>query len=384
MLIFLAMEIRETIDGVEVLTSAEKRAEKDAAFAQMSSFSMEAAAVAEVAAEGAAVAQVPGAADGPGARPPPPTAPPPPPPWPNPEAASDVLLKTVHLILPLSGRSATFFRFIRTLENSCLRNGDRVALVVVLFPSESEDTADACEEVVRDLQRRYPDHRLSLVRLEERFARARALQLGAAQVPDSDDDLLMFIDVDMMFTAESINRARLNTIRGKQTYFPIVYSEFDPATLRSVLPAPEQSNLSEAFETGQWRLTSAPDRIVEDAGYWRLYGFGIASMYKSDLKKAGGFDTSIRGWGREDVDLFERILGSSGLRIFRAVDPDLVHVFHVVECSPDLERSQLDMCKGTRADMLGSVRTLAAMVLRKGPRLLDVARKERIKPDAVR
>lgn len=48
-------------------------------------------------------------------------------------------------------------------------------------------------------------------------------------------------------------------------------------------------------------------QIDEEVGYWRAFGFGIVSMYKSELLMAGGLDTSILGWGQEDVDLFEKV-----------------------------------------------------------------------------
>lgn len=48
-------------------------------------------------------------------------------------------------------------------------------------------------------------------------------------------------------------------------------------------------------------------QINEEVGYWRSFGFGIVSMYKSDLKAVGGLDTSILGWGGEDVDLYEKV-----------------------------------------------------------------------------
>lgn len=48
-------------------------------------------------------------------------------------------------------------------------------------------------------------------------------------------------------------------------------------------------------------------QINEDVGYWRAFGFGIVAMYKSDLKAVGGLDTSILGWGGEDVDLYEKV-----------------------------------------------------------------------------
>lgn len=70
----------------------------------------------------------------------------------------------------------------------------------------------------------------------------------------------------------------------------------------------------------------------------------------------GGFDTTIKGWGKEDVDLFEKFIGASkNISIFRSVDPDLVHVFHVVDCDPKLDELQMRMCYATRADTYGSV-----------------------------
>lgn len=48
-------------------------------------------------------------------------------------------------------------------------------------------------------------------------------------------------------------------------------------------------------------------QINEEVGYWRAFGFGIVAMYKSDLKAVGGLDTSILGWGGEDVDLYEKV-----------------------------------------------------------------------------
>lgn len=74
-----------------------------------------------------------------------------------------------------------------------------------------------------------------------------------------------------------------------QVYFPVVFSEFDPAVV---------------YGAG----VSAPSHflVTRDSGYWRQFGFGIASAYRSDVEAAGGFNTAIRGWGKEDVDLFDR------------------------------------------------------------------------------
>lgn len=103
----------------------------------------------------------------------------------------------------------------------------------------------------------------------------------------------------------------------------------------------------------------------------------------------GGFDSSISGWGKEDVDLFDKFVrGGAGTtsgdeknptedekipsrgeknsheqfpfpRVFRASDPHLVHVYHVARCEArDLTASQYRMCVNSRADTLASVQTL--------------------------
>lgn len=87
----------------------------------------------------------------------------------------------------------------------------------------------------------------------------------------------------------------------------------------------------------------------------------LKRIYKSF--QVGGFDTSIRGWGKEDVDLFDKFIAASeNITIFRAVDPGLVHVFHIVECDPNLTETQLDMCKSTRASTFGEINQLSQLV----------------------
>ncbi|KAK9506598.1 hypothetical protein O3M35_008499 [Rhynocoris fuscipes] len=249
--------------------------------------------------------------------------------------------KVINFILPLSGRFEIFRRFIRNFEDVCLKNEERVSLTVVLFPSAKENTVQRILDTVRGLQKLYTYARIEVVPVFENFARAKALEIGASYAREPED-LLFFIDVDMVFRSSALQRIRMNTVKGKTVYFPIVYSEFDPIIV--------------------YNKTISPNHFLinEDTGFWRQYGFGIASVYKSDLLNVGGLDTSIQGWGKEDVDLFEKFV-SSNITIFRSADPDLVHVFHVVDCDPSLERTQFEMCRNTRADTYGSISRLTSI-----------------------
>ncbi|XP_063233384.1 chondroitin sulfate synthase 1 [Bacillus rossius redtenbacheri] len=271
--------------------------------------------------------------------------------------------KLINFILPLSGRADAFQRFVRVFEEVCLQQNERVSLIVILYPSDTEPTSfNQSANIVRHLQRQYPQHRVVLVQAYETFARAKALEVGSSQVTDDKEDLLFFIDVDMVFTSGVLDTVRLNTVKGKRAYFPIVYSEFDPAM---VYDGNEHSTSRDHFS------------IDENTGYWRQFGFGIASIYRSDFRMVGGFDTSIHGWGKEDVDLYEKVVSAkNNLTVFRAVDPSLVHVFHQVDCDPHLVEEQLRMCLGSRYDTFGSTQTLARYIYNHDE-ILKFARKRR-------
>ncbi|XP_071450437.1 chondroitin sulfate synthase 1 [Hetaerina americana] len=292
--------------------------------------------------------------------------------------------KVISFVLPLAGRLDAFHRFLDTYETVCLQRDEATELVVVLFPDPQEEgppTANKGPRVIianqtigllRTLQRKYPSAKISVVPvMEENFARAVALEMGAAHC--KEDALLFLVDVDIAFTPEALRRIRLNTIKGHQVYFPVVFSEFDPEVVHANTTSRESMNHF---------------IINDDQGYWRNYGFGIVSVYHSDLKAVGGMDTSIRGWGKEDVDLYEKFIragklgsenhssGSKKVKIFRAADPGLVHIFHLVHCDPNLEATQLLMCQGTRANTFGGTHQLAN-IIRADPNISKFARDRR-------
>lgn len=78
-----------------------------------------------------------------------------------------------------------------------------------------------------------------------------------------------------------------------QVFFPIVFSEFSPETWSE-----NDRLLADAFHYGRRR------------GYFRHFGYGLVSLFHSDLVHIGGFDERIEGWGMEDVDLFEKAVKS--------------------------------------------------------------------------
>lgn len=255
------------------------------------------------------------------------------------------LEETIHFIVPLAGKVKEFQRFMRIYEEICLKRKENAQMHIVLFTKDSSDIE--VENILRTVghyQKTYGGKYIEVIEAEGNFARASALDLGAKQC--SKHDLLFCVDVDILLTVDSLNRIRLNTIEGTQVYYPIVFSQYNPSTIckNSPICAIDDFDFS------------------SDMGYWRQFGYGIAAFYKSDLDRIGGYDTSIQGWGKEDVDLFQKVI-ESNLTIFRAVDVGMVHAFHLIHCDVNLVPAQFQMCVGSKATCLGSQRQLAEMVL---------------------
>ena len=245
----------------------------------------------------------------------------------------------VNLILPLAGRYETFRQFMDNFESVFTGGGsaDDVALLVVLFTEEgSMAEVDLIMSRVSASRRRYPQLSVSVVRMSGQFSRGAGLQEAANLLPRYS--LMFFVDVDIQFTQEVLQRVRLATSPGRSAYYPVVFSQYDPSMATGA-----------NFSAG--------------AGCWRQFGYGIAALYNSDFADAGGFNLNIRGWGREDVDLVERLLARN-MSVFRAVDPGLVHVFHTKQCDPGLDAAQYQMCLGSKASSYASLRTLSSYVRR--------------------
>ncbi|XP_013413547.1 chondroitin sulfate synthase 1 [Lingula anatina] len=252
--------------------------------------------------------------------------------------------KTIHFILPLSGRLNILQQFMHNFEKVCLELHEDVKLVVINFPSATEnDARHEVDDIVQKLKDKYPSYDLRVIHNEGIFSRGVALQQGSAMFDSRT--LLFFVDVDITFNNDALQRIRSNTIRGQQVYFPVVFSQYDPAMVCNQNPCP-----------------NIPFVFTENIGYWRQFGYGIVSAYKSDFMKVGGFDTTIQGWGKEDVDLFTKFVTLSNLTIFRSVDLGLVHIFHPIHCDPNLDAAQYQMCLGSKAASFAPVWKLSEMV----------------------
>ncbi|XP_060617994.2 chondroitin sulfate synthase 3 [Anolis sagrei] len=253
--------------------------------------------------------------------------------------------KKIHILVPLTGRYDTFQRFMENFEKTCLISKQNVKLAIILFNSETGQDSSKHTELMSKYRSKYPMADMTIIPMTGPFSRGLGLETASSQF--DNDTLLLFCDVDLIFTPDFLQRCRANTIQGQQVYYPIIFSQYDPKVTYGGNP-PADSNFV----------------FTKKTGFWRDYGFGITCIYKSDLVNVGGFDTSIQGWGLEDVDLFTKVI-TSGLKAFRSQEVGVVHVFHPVHCDPNLDPKQYKMCLGSKASTFASATQLAEIWLEK-------------------
>ncbi|CAF1001037.1 unnamed protein product [Brachionus calyciflorus] len=150
----------------------------------------------------------------------------------------------------------------------------------------------------------------------------------------------------MIFNRDSLNRIRMNTIKSQLVYFPIIFSLYDN------------------FFINQTKHNDYFNSINSDMGYWRHFGYGMFSIYKSDFDRIGGFNKKFIGWGQEDYELFSRIKASN-LSIMRTTDQGLVHLFHKFDCDSSKTSIQITSCRKSKARTVASQRVLTNLIYSK-------------------
>ena len=236
----------------------------------------------------------------------------------------------INLIVPLSGRTDTFKQFMEMFIETCIQTDQRVFLTVVYFGEEGKEEA---KEILEKAATENHYSHYKFIERSDKFSRGIGLLAGAEDW-DQGNTLLFFCDVDITFEASFLDRCRLNTAPGSKVYYPIVFSLYNPEIV-----------YSDEKEIPYWR-----DQLVltRNSGFWRTFGFGMTCLYRSDFLFMRGFDTSIQGWGFEDVKLYRKFV-QSNLDVVRAPDGGIFHLWHEKHCDPHLPTSQYNMCLGSKA-----------------------------------
>ena len=252
----------------------------------------------------------------------------------------------IYVILPLYKRSKMFAHFLHWLNISVSDYHSDVVLRAVIYTDKECEHLISQKYVHGALNTISKKLHIKIIKEVGRFARAKAISRGLQEVPS--DGLVLVMDVDIRITANFLNKVYLNTRLGAQVFFPITFTQFDPHVLCRGKPSCSARRTDFAFD--------------EDYGMWRSFGYGIVGVYKHDVTNVGGFNTNIKGWGKEDCDFFEKCM-KHGLLIFRSPEPGLLHVHHERICDSKLPRDQFVMCLRSSESLYGSQSTLTNILL---------------------
>lgn len=257
----------------------------------------------------------------------------------EPEKISEYLEK-ITFIVPVFGRHDRFKSFLKQFVN--LSRVGNIRLLVALF-HDAEKQFLTTYGLIHDVTSAHRSIFIDVVDINGEFTRSIAFMKAIGSVKDKD--LLLLIDMDMVINENFLGRIRLNTIEGKQIYFPIYFSQYDPKVI--------------CFNKSS--CTISVTNLSRNYGLWRHFGYGMVGIYKSDLVRSGGFNTNITGWGKEDLLFYEACL-KQNYSVFRAPDVDLIHLYHEKHCNETLEAEQLEMCLGSKSEIFGAQTDLAEIV----------------------
>ena len=196
------------------------------------------------------------------------------------------LKELINIIVPLSGRSHSLEKFLHMFHEVCTKNKENIFLTIVIYGNST--TAAKLKHTINEFAKKSHIIGYDIMRQDLPFSRGRALDDGVNRWNGKRNVLMFFCDIDVTFDRNFLRRCRANTRAGKQVYYPILFSQYNP-------------QISKKSKTDKHTV-----EVDSESGTWRPLGFGMTCIYRADYLKVGGFNLKIKGWGGEDNDLFNR------------------------------------------------------------------------------
>ena len=222
----------------------------------------------------------------------------------------------VNFVVATPPVSRGFQRFMLSFENSFLARNpqEMVSLLTVLYSDGKFKKYDKdlfSVVTLLDLyQKKYPEADLRLISTRRPYSRKETVEIASKEYPTYE--LLFLADIHTDFSMQFIERCRMNTIENQQVYFPMIFSPYDPAEFH-------KSRVLYPYAT--------KFRINEKTGAWMLESFHLVCVYNYDLVKVLNVQLTEEGERENQWNLLNRFMKYSQLKIFRSVEPGLVHLW---------------------------------------------------------
>lgn len=254
----------------------------------------------------------------------------------------------VNFILALKPEDASLFdTFITSYASSCLQNKEDVRLIVaLLYPPPSKGASNPkdpfvkAKSMISDFSKKYDTKgKLSWKALENIVSDINVVDNLQSEFKTDVLILMTTVNMEMQseLTSQYLNRVRMNTIKGKQVFFPMGFWQYRPNIIYNKKPFPS------SVEIGQ-RL-----------GVYSTKSVDHASFYLSDYRTA-------RKVSAKTVDLLSMFLTYKNFHVFRAVEPNLKLKWMNLTCNPRVPTEKYQQCVTQNVEGLASQHHLALLI----------------------
>ena len=228
--------------------------------------------------------------------------------------SADYKTVKVNFIVATPPVSRGFQRFMMSFENSLLARNpvEPVGMLVIIYSAKeyrvTEKDTFAVSTLISLYRSKYPKADLRLITIRDKYSRKSLLKTASEQY--SGYELLFLADIHIDFTTQFLERCRMNAREDKQVYFPVVFNPYKPLEFHK-----ERILYPHATKF----------QISSDRGSWMQNSYHLACIYNYDLMKI--LLTEDGRAGEEDWSLVDSVIEQKQLRLFRAVEPSLVHMW---------------------------------------------------------
>ena len=256
----------------------------------------------------------------------------------------------VTIVLPLKESEIDMFdTFLNSYVRACIQANEDVRLIVVFLQSDTKtkgkDLFGKVKSLITDTSKKYDTKgKLSWKYMDHV---ATDIKITDQLLPEiRTDALILFTTVNAEFsidlTNSYLNRVRMNTIKGKQVFFPMGFSQYKPNLIYK-----NKKAYPESVEIGH-RL-----------GQFSTDAYDHCSFYSSDFKTARK-TLSLTAVGSED--LFSMFLSFKTFHVFRAVEPNLKLKWMNLTCDPRVSAARYQECVTRNLEGLASQQHLALLI----------------------